>query len=106
MSELPDLLYGFYRTDLIVCGHNGDKDRLVRYRVAQPLHVCQTIPVHGKISHLPTLFLKKLARIQNRLVLSDAGYYMISLVTVRLRDSFDSQIVGLRRAAGKNNLPR
>src|SRR5262245_12808832 len=105
MSELPDLLYGFYGTDLVISSHNRNEDRLFGYRLAEPFHVYQTIPIHRKIRHLTPLLLEELARIQNRFVFSHASYNMIPLVTVRLCDSFDSQVVGLRRTAGKDNFP-
>ena len=55
---------------------------------------------------LTTLFLQGLAAVQDRFVFSHASYDVIALVAVRLGDSFNSQVVGLRRAAGKDNLPR
>ena len=106
MSELPDLLYGFYGTDFIIGGHNGNENRLVRNRLTQPVDAYQAIPIHGKISHLTTLFLQGFAAVQDRFVFSHASYDVIALVAVRLGDSFNSQVVGLRRTAGKDNLPR
>src|SRR5262245_8877508 len=105
MSELPNLFYRFYRTDLVISSHNRDENGFVHHCLAEPFHVYQTIPIHGKIRHLTPLFLEELARIQNRFVFSHASYNMIPLVTVRLCDSFDSQVVGLRRTAGKDNFP-
>src|SRR5262245_64533492 len=106
MSELPDLLYKFYRTDLVISSHSRDDNGFVRHCLAEPFHVYHTIPIHGKIRHLTPLFLEELARIQNRFVFSHASYNMFPLVTLRLCNSFASQVVGFRRTAGKENFPR
>src|SRR4029077_4811532 len=90
----------------IVGRHHGDENRFLRNRISKLLYVYEPMPIHRKISHLIPMLLQGLAAVQDRFVFGYTSYDMVALVAVRLSDALDSQVVGLRRTAGEDNLPR
>src|SRR3989338_43105 len=106
LGQLSDLAVRLDGSNLVIGRHNRDENGLVGNGLTELIQTNGTVTVHPQVSDSESPPLQGLAAIQDRPVLGAAGNDMIALVPVSFRDTFDRQVVGLRGAAGKNNLPR
>src|SRR5579875_2016988 len=93
------------RPDLVIGEHNRDKHGLIRYRLAHVVGIDHPVLVYRQISDDRfSSALKRLAAIQNRLVLGNASDDVVALFLVKLDHALYRHVIGLGCAAGENNL--
>ena len=101
LAELGD---GLDRADLVVRQHHGDKDGLVRDRLAQLLRGDPAELVRRQVVDLETLPLEPLGGIQRRLVLGADRDDVIALFLVELSGALQGQVDALGGARGEDQL--
>jgi hypothetical protein len=94
------------RADLIVCIHDRDQHRIRADGCAQVVGGDHTIAIHRQYCSGEAKRLELLDRVQHGVVLDRAGDDMRALagLALRQRNTLDRQVIGLRSAAGEDDL--
>jgi hypothetical protein len=90
--------------DLVVDVHDADDERVGTQHIVHLPRLDDAIWARIQIRHLETLGLEIFAGVQHGLVLDGAGHDVPFHRAVG--NSFDCQVVGLRRAGGPHDFPR
>ena len=106
LRDRADLGDRLQHADLVVGGHDRDEDRLVGDRGAQLVEADAAVLLHRQVGDARALLLELLARVDDRLVLGDAGDDVVALLAVHLRDALDRQVVRLGGAAREDDFLR
>ena len=69
LCDLTDLFDRLNGSDLIVCKHNGDQDRIRTNCFFQFIHFYDTVFIHTDVSDLKTTFFQIFCGMQDRMML-------------------------------------
>ena len=84
LCDLTDLGNRFDRTDLVICKHDTDQDRIRADRRLQLIQADQTVSVHIQICDLKSSLLQILTGMENRMMFDLRGNDMFSLGFISL----------------------
>eukprot|EP00191_Tetraselmis_sp_GSL018_P001362 CAMPEP_0177596546 /NCGR_PEP_ID=MMETSP0419_2-20121207/11152_1 /TAXON_ID=582737 /ORGANISM="Tetraselmis sp., Strain GSL018" /LENGTH=381 /DNA_ID=CAMNT_0019088489 /DNA_START=305 /DNA_END=1451 /DNA_ORIENTATION=- len=102
-AEVADLLERLYDADLVVDGHDGDKGRVGPDGLLELLDVDATVRLDGQVGDLPAALLEVAARVEDALVVSLCGDYVVLLLPIEARNPLHGEVVGLRCSAGEDD---
>src|SRR5262245_61116642 len=100
------LLNGLQHAGFIIGRHHRKQDGLVRKRFPRPVKIDQAVSPQRQPGHTVTRFLQTLAAIEHRFVLAQSSNDVVAPLAPGLGHALDSEVVTLRGARGKDNLPR
>ena len=102
--EPCDLLDWLYRADLVVRHHDAYEYRLVGDGGGDLVGGYQAVSVHRKVGDVEAELLQLMTGVQHRVVLDVRRYYVVSDVLEGEGDALQRSVVGLRAAAGEDDL--
>ena len=105
-AYFPDLGDGHDRADLVVCEHDGNKDGLVRYGICDLFRRDHAVFIHRQVGDFDPALLKRLAGVQDRMMLHIGGDDVVALALVAFRHAKEHRVVAFRAAAGEDDLLR
>src|SRR5689334_18161274 len=106
LGNFADFRDGIDDTNFIVGVHDGDQNRRRLNGRFQLVQADAPVLLHRQVGDLEAMLLEVLAGIEHSFVLDGLSDDVVALLAEHLRDALDHQVVGLGRAAGKNNFFR
>ena len=104
LCDLTDLFDRLNGSDLIVCKHNGDQDRIRTNCFFQFIHFYDTVFIHTDVSDLKTTFFQIFCGMQDRMMLDLGRDDVFSFAFVSFRCCFQCPVICLGTTGCEINL--
>ena len=105
-ADGADLVQGLHGADLVVGRHNGNEHGVVADLVRDGFRFDASVTVYRQDGDVETAPFQRFARIQDGVVFGGLGDDVPALLAAHGSHPLDGQVVGFRRAAGEDNVPR
>ena len=104
LCDLTDLFDRLNGSDLIVCKHNGDQDRIRTNCFFQFIHFYDTVFIHTDVSDLKTTFFQIFCGMQDRMMLDLGRDDVFSFALISFCRCFQCPVICLGTTGCEINL--